>query len=229
MASIAILQPSYLPWVGYFEQIDKVDDFIYYDDVQYTKNDWRNRNRIKEAKGVMWLSVPVKFQAGDLIKDVLIDNSKPWIRKHLNALKSNYSKSSYYTDIFPLLENVLNNRYDRLVELNKDLIQVVLDYLEITTNTHLSSELNVSGEKNDRLVKICKYYNAKEYYSGEAAKNYLDKVLFRKNGINVTFQSFNHRAYSQQFNNEFIPYLSIVDLLFNEGKNSIKYIRSIYE
>jgi len=226
LGSIAILQPSYLPWIGFFEQVDRVDDFVYYDDVQYTKNDWRNRNKIKDQNGTMWLSVPVKFHLGDLIKDVLIDNSKPWKRKHINALKSNYSKSLYFGEVFPLIENILNKNHDKLLLLNIDLITMVLEYLSITTRMHLSSTLNISGNKNNRLINICNHFNASFYYSGEAAKSYLDEELFEAKGIEIGLQSFVHKHYVQQYSGDFIPYLSIIDLLFNQGKNSLKYIRN---
>lgn len=226
MSKTAILQPSYLPWIGYFEQIDRVDNFIFYDDVQYTKNDWRNRNIIKTDTGTMWLSVPVSFTFGTTINKVLIDNTQPWKRKHLNALKSNYAKAPFYDDIIVLIEKTFANDYAKLSDLNIDLIRTFMAYLNITTKIHLASEIAVAGDKNSRLINMCRLFGTSTYYSGEAAKVYLDTSAFKKNNIHIKLQTFSHMSYPQQFNSNFKSHLSIVDLLFNMGKESINYIRT---
>ena len=224
MSSIAVLQPSYLPWIGYFEQIDRVDHFIFYDDVQYTKNDWRNRNRIKHAGGIMWLSVPVRDPFAKAINEVEIDNTQPWRRKHLNALSSNYRQCPFFEEVYPLVEQAFIQNHDKLSALNVDIITNIMEYLQITTSFHLASQLNVGGDKNSRLINFCRHFDAKSYYSGAAAREYLACEAFEEAGIDVVFQSFEHRPYSQQFG-DFVPFLSIIDLLFNHGRESLDYIR----
>ncbi len=224
MSSIAVLQPSYLPWIGYFEQIERVDDFIFYDDVQYTKNDWRNRNRIKHAGGTMWLSVPVRDPFGKAINSVEIDNTKPWRRKHLNALGSNYRRCTFFEEVYPLVEQAFIKNHDKLSALNVDIITNIMAYLQINTSVHLASQLNVGGDKNSRLINLCRHFEARTYYSGAAAREYLECEAFENAGIDVVFQSFEHRPYTQQFG-DFVPYLSIIDLLFNHGRASLEYIR----
>jgi len=201
---VAILQPSYLPWIGYFEQIASVDNFVFYDNVQYTKNDWRHRNKIKAQNTSLWLSVPVHYSSQELINHVKVDDTKKWRVKHIKTLKQYYGKTPYFQEVFPL--------------------QDIANYLEIRTQFHLASQLQIEGDKNSRLLNICNHFNADIYYCGAASQNYLDTLLFKQHNIDVTFQEYQHPIYKQVGDN-FVPYLSIVDLLFNCGKNSLTLLK----
>jgi len=221
---IAILQPSYIPWIGYFEQILNVDIFVFYDDVQYTKNDWRNRNKIKAISSGIWLTVPIQYTSKVMINEALIDCTQKWHTKHLKTIKQYYGKSKYFNEIYPILEKHINLNVTKISILSINIIKEISNYLELNTKFYLSSELNIKGNKNSRLVNICKHFSATEYYSGSAAKEYLDMELFKINKINIKFQKYTHPIY-KQVNGDFIPYLSIIDLLFNYGKSSIEIIK----
>lgn len=224
MSKLAILQPSYIPWMGYFEQIIHVDIFVFYDDVQYTKNDWRNRNKIKAHNSDIWLTVPIKEPIHKKINEVIIDDTKNWRIKHLKTIQQFYNKSNYFKDIYPLLENNINSNISSISVLSINIIKDLSKYLDLNTKFYLSSELNISGDKNNRLINICRYFNINNYYSGLAAKNYIDADIFKNNNINITFQNYKHPSY-KQLNGSFLPYLSIIDLLFNHGKESIEIIK----
>lgn len=224
---IAVLQPSYLPWIGYFEQIDYVNHFVFYDDVQYTTRDWRNRNKIIASKSTMWLSVPVRGGQNQKLCDVVIDNTQRWRQKHLSALKHNYQKAPYFEEVYPLLESVLDRRYDKLCDLNADIIRLFMKYLNIQTHLYFSSQLGIEGDKNSRLVNLSSYFNACEYYTGASAKNYLEIELFQEKNIDVKFQNYQIVDYPQ-FLKTFDPYVSIVDLLFMCGTESLKIIRGTH-
>jgi len=224
LSKLAILQPSYIPWMGYFEQIIHVDIFVFYDDVQYTKNDWRNRNKIKVHNSSNWLTIPVKAVDNKKINEVIIDNTKNWKVKHLKTIQQFYNKSKYFKEIYPLLENNINSNVDSIALVSINIIKDIANYLELKTKFYLSSELNIEGSRNERLINICKYFKADSYYSGLSAKDYLNIKLFEKNNLKVEFQNFQHPIYSQ-LHGDFIPYLSIIDLLFNHGKYSKKFIK----
>jgi len=222
---LAVLQPSYIPWLGYFEQISAVDTFIFFDDVQYTVRDWRNRNYIKATPDKLLLTVPVHGSQTILIKDVKIDSEQQWAKKHLKAIKYNYAKAPHLKEIIELLEPILNHNWTYLAELNIGIIQAINAYLDIKTKLLRSSQLNIAVEdKNDRLINICKGFGATHYYTGKAAKEYMDVDLFQKNNIKVIFQDYTHPIYSQQ-NGDFIPFLSIIDLLCNCGKASLQILK----
>jgi len=221
---LAILQPSYIPWIGYFEQIINVDIFIFYDDVQYTKNDWRNRNKIKTHAGSSWLSIPVNASNTQMINKVLVDDTKHWRIKHLKSLQQFYSKSEYFDEVYELVEKNLNSKVASISSLSINIIKDITKYLQIDTKFYASSDLAIDGNKNTRLINICKHFNASQYYSGSAAKNYIDEELFFSNDIKLIFQEYKHPSY-KQLHGDFLPYLSIIDLLFNHGKNSVKIIK----
>lgn len=221
---IAILQPSYIPWLGYFDQINKVDTFVFYDDVLYTKNDWRNRNKIKTANGTAWLTIPVntKNRLKDylLIKDVtLID--KNILKKHLKAIELNYKKSPFFKEFYSAIAPLFNKEYRLLADLDIDIIKTISEFLGIKKVKFLrSSDLDIANENpTGRLIDICKKQKAICYLTGASAKNYLDEKMFKENDILLEYQEYIHPAYKQQWG-EFIPYLSIIDLLCNEGSSS---------
>jgi len=221
MSRVVILQPGYLPWLGFFEQMWRSDFFVLYDDVQFDKNGWRNRNRIKTAQGAKWLSVPVHVTLGDRIKDVVIDNSTDWRRKHLKSIGLSYSKSAYYKDYYPLVEEILLREWKYLIDVDVCFITALSRALGINKKVIFSSELNVQeGGKVGRLIKICKTLGAKVFYEGCRGKEYIDDNIFQKEGIRVEYQDYVHLDYPQ-LHGGFIPYLSIIDLLFNNGPKSL--------
>lgn len=221
----AILQPSYLPWIGFFDQMNSADVFVIYDDVQYTKHDWRSRNKIKTEAGVKWLSVPVltKGRIGQLINEAEINNRSPWRRKHIGSMQFAYSKAPYFNDHFPALISILKTGHELLIDLNIDLIRYINYALNLSCRIVYASELKIEGEKTERLVEICKALGANSYLTGDAAAEYLDIEKFERNDIAVEFHHYSHPVYPQQYG-EFIPYLSVIDLIFNCGPESLDYI-----
>lgn len=222
MSKIAILQPSFIPWTGYFEQIYQVDTFIFYDDVQYTKNDWRNRNKILINGRESWLTIPVSYHGKTKINEVVIDETTKWRKIHLKTLHQYYGKSKYFDEIYSIIENNLEKE-NNLSSLCINIVKDISNYLDFKTEFFLSSELNILGDKNKRLINICKHFGCDTYYSGLSAKSYIDINLFCKNNIRVMFQDYKPLSYFQN-NKEFVPYLSILDVLFHYGKNSKKII-----
>lgn len=222
---IGILQPGYLPWLGFFEQLYKTDIFVIYDDVQYDKNGWRNRNRIKTSQGIQWLTVPVliKGQQQPLVKEVKINNVLNWRRKHLTALKTNYSKAFYFNRYFDLFEEVFSMEWELLVDLDIKLIKMICKEIKLEREIVFSSDLDIEGERIERLVKICKKFGADTFYEGASGRSYIDDQIFLKEGITVEYQDYVHPVYTQLYG-DFQPYLSIIDLLFNEGERSLDII-----
>ena len=223
---IGIIQSNYIPWRGYFDFIDDVDLFIFHDDLQYTKGDWRNRNRIKTPTGPQWLTVPVRYTHVDqLIDEVALDDSQPWRRKHLNLLEANYRSAPYFQKYFRPFGEVLGVAYPGLSQLNIALIRWAMSCLEIATPSVVSRDLNVTGSKTARLIELLKKVNASAYLSGPAAADYLDLPSFRDNGIRLEYKTYDYRAYPQT-GGEFTPAVSILDLLFNVGPDARKYLKS---
>lgn len=227
--TVAILQPSYLPWLGYFDQIRRADVFVIYDDVAFDKHGWRNRNRINSANGPLWLSVPVRHKglSGQAIKDVRIDTGRSWMQKHMRSLQQHYARSVYLDTLLPKLDRIYQQQSASLLDLNLSLIKLFMSLLDIKTDLVRSSELNIGGDQSLRLLNICRHFSADTYLSGDAAKSYLNLSLFRKEGIEVQWQHYMHPRYAQyhcqKFGRAFTPYLSIVDLLLSEGENSCTF------
>ncbi len=221
MTTIGILQPGYIPWLGFFEQIYRSDIFVLYDDVQYDKNGWRNRNRIKCPQGIQWLTVPVVRGLNTPINEVLIAHGN-WQQKHLKTIHHCYKKSPYFDEVFPIMENILSKEWRCLVDLDLETINVVNDYLGLNRLIVRSSSLGIEDDNPTmRLVKICRHFNADVFYEGESGKNYLVEDEFIKNGIKLQFQDYHCVPYPQLFG-AFVDKLSIIDLLFNCGKKSMQ-------
>lgn len=223
---IGILQPGYLPWLGFFEQLSKSDVFVIYDDVQYDKNGWRNRNKIKNVHGPQWLTVPVsvKFSGHPMVADVKINNRIDWRKDHLLSIKHAYSKAPYYEEYLPIFEETYLSSWEWLVDLDMHFILKLSEALGLKDKkVARSSAIGVAGDKIERLVRICKMFGADTFYEGAAGKDYIDVKHFADNGINVEFQDYKHPVY-KQLHGEFIPYLSVIDLLFNYGKKSLAVI-----
>lgn len=225
--TIGILQPGYLPWLGFFEQMYKSDVFIIYDDVKYDKGGWRNRNRIKSAKGIEWLTIPVHVSLTNqpLILDVLIDNKINWRKKHLFSIKQNYSKSFFFSEYISIFEEAYSLEWKYLIDIDMFFILKLKDCLGMNNKEIIrSSSLNINDNNTiDRLVKICKLFDADIFYEGSSGRNYINDSHFLNNGIKVQYQDYKHPIY-KQFYGDFIPYLSVVDLLLNCGKESLSII-----
>lgn len=225
MTTLVVLQPSYLPWLGYFDQLSKADVFVWYDDVQFDKNGWRNRNRIKDSKGALWLTVPV-LQSGhaeQLICEVEIDNSRNWRRKHLSTVTQLYAHAPFAKTVLPQLQEILDQPWARLVDLDIALIDWLAGEFGITTPKYRSSELNIDGDRNERLLNLCRHFGATQYLSGDSARAYLDVERFEKNGIKIIWHGYSHPQYAQ-LHGQFVSQLSALDLLLNAGPESLKIL-----
>lgn len=227
MTTVAILQPGFMPWLGFFDQMIRSDYFVYYDDVQYDKHGWRNRNRIKTINGTAWLTVPVRNSGmhGQSIANVEIDSSKNWARKLTATVTQSYARSSHCTRYVEELAHGLCNDTPRLLfDLDLRITDLMRTWLDIHTPILRSSELGVPGSQTERLVSICKHLNADKYLSGNAAQDYLRQDLFDAAGITVVWQNYVHPIYPQ-LHGEFVPYLSAIDLILNLGPDSPSVIR----
>jgi len=218
VTTVAILQPGYLPWLGFFDQMASVDVFVYYDDVQFDKHGWRNRNRIKVPSGFAWLTVPVLHKGKDkpFVNEILIDNGRDWKRKHLFTLKQAYARSPVAGPYLQELELLLGKTWTGLADLDIAVIELMRKWLDIRTRTERSSALAVAGGQSDRLLNICRHFGATTYLSGASAREYLDVGLFEAHGVRVEWQAYEHPVYTQQ-HGLFLPYLSAIDLVLNEG------------
>lgn len=233
MKSVAILQSNYIPWKGYFDLINMVDEFIIYDDVQYTRRDWRNRNKIKSPRGTFWLTIPVnvKGKYDQKIYDTEVSDNI-WLRDHWKAIKFNYAKSKYFNEIAPYLERCYKECEQEkfLSKINYKLICLVCNILGITTKISWSSDYKLRDGRSERLLSLCQQAGASEYISGPAAKSYLDEQMFLDQGIGVKWMNYNGYPEYEQCFPPFIHEVSIVDLLMNEGiEGSKKYMLSFEE
>lgn len=219
--TVVVLQPGYLPWLGFFDQMLRADVFIYYDDVQYDTHGWRNRNRIKTQHGATWLTVPVRHSGlgTPRILEIDIDDRTPWAHKHLASIRQAYARAPYLDTYYPALEAVLSRPWRKLVDLDIAVASVLADAFDLHPRIARSSELGIEGARSDRLLHICQHFGAGVYLSGVAARAYLDVPLFERHGIRVEWQAFEHPVYPQQ-HSEFVPYLSAIDLLLNCGPGS---------
>ena len=220
--TLVVLQPGYLPWLGFFDQMRRSDVFIYYDDVQFDKHGWRNRNRVKAPGGAPhWLTVPVLHSGRNwpAILEVEIDNRTPWARKHVGTLKQFYGKAPHLRHYLPALEEMLERRWTLLVDLDLAVTDLICGWLRLERRMLRASELGISGKQSERLLALCQHVRARRYLSGNSAKDYLDTELFARHGIEIEWQDYVHPVYPQQ-HGDFVPYLSIVDLVFNCGEES---------
>jgi len=226
--NVVILQPSYIPWRGYFDQIRRADLFIFYDDVQYDKHGWRNRNQIKTAQGKQWLTIPVHSAGatdGLLIKDVKVDWSKPWVNNHWKALTFAYSKAPYFRRYAPLLEPFYARREPLLADFTIDLTIALAREIGISQTRFMrSSDLpGIHGEKTDRLVEILTRVGAKHYLSGPSARDYIEAEKFQRVGITLEYVDYNYPEYAQLYP-PYDPHVTILDLLFMVGEQALSYI-----
>ena len=222
MSTGVILQPGYLPWMGFFDQMSKADIFVVFDDVQYTRRDWRTRNRIKLDSKPHLLSVPVQcsqtVREKTLIRSMRISYASDWQRKQIETMRHAYSKAPYFDQHSENLFGIISQRYDLLLELLMETIRWMAGALYIETNILLASSLNVekSLKKTDRLIAICKKLDLSDYLTGESAKNYISEDKFKSHGIKLHYHDYTHPIYSQ-VGEGFIPNLSAIDYIFNCG------------
>lgn len=226
---VGIIQPNYIPWRGYFDFINSVELFVYLDDVQYTRRDWRNRNRIKTANGLIWLTVPVHFSREHQnleIEKVKIDYDQDWVDKHIESVKQAYAKSCYFGRFSQEFFDLLRQKFDSIASLDIRINRWIMEKLGIKTKVIRSSGLNGAGSKTDRLLDILKKVGATSYLSGPSAKNYLDEGKFRKAGIGLEYKTYVYEEYPQLFGT-FEAKVSVLDLLFNCGSDSMRYLKSL--
>lgn len=225
---VAIHQPQYMCYPGVIDKIDQVDEFIFLDTVQFEKNEWQNRNRIKSHDGPQWLTVPVlmKGRSDQKISSVEIDPCVNWKRKHLNALKTNYTKTSYYIDVMELLTDRLYSfNWQMLSTLNKASIEIILEYLGIETEINDASDFGIDTEHpDDRIINLIRKIGGDTYLAGIGGKKYMDLERYKAKGITVEFQKFTCPEYDQLYE-PFIPNLSVLDMLFNCGPGTLEIIR----
>lgn len=228
MKKIVITQSNYIPWKGYFDSIAISDEFVIYDDMQYTKRDWRNRNIIKTNNGLKWLTIPVEVKGKffQKIKDTKISD-KNWNINHLSTLKHNYKNSNKFNEVKDFIEDLyFNATQNYLTEINVHFLTELSKYLKIKQNFKFSSEFNLSEDRNQRLVDICLKLNGNQYFSGPAARNYMNESLFEKSGIEVIYFDYSGYKEYEQLYPPFEHGVSILDLIFNMGGDAYKYLKS---
>jgi hypothetical protein len=227
MKKIAILQSNYIPWKGYFDLINIVDEFILYDEVQYTKSDWRNRNIIKTYQGSQWLTIPVRIEnLEQKIEDTKIADKK-WNVKHWKSLTQNYSKAKCFNEYKDIFEELyLSSNEEHLSQINYKFIVAICKILGITTKIRLSNEFNLIDGQTERLLGVCKDCNADSYVSGPAAKNYLDEDFFIQNNVTVEWMNYSGYPEYQQILEPFEHGVTILDLIFNKGANTAKFMKT---
>lgn len=225
---ILITQSNYIPWKGYFDNINAVDTFVVYDDMQYTKRDWRNRNKIVTPQGLLWLTVPVEVKGKffQKINETFV-SEKDWGEKHWKTIITNYAKAPYfklYKDLFE--ELFLDKSLLNITDINVRFIKSINSILGITTEIIDSRQFELAEGKTERLVAICKQCGATDYYTGPAAKDYMDEGLFEQGNISVHYYDYsNYPEYKQVFG-EFNHYVSILDLIFNTGPEAKNYMKT---
>ena len=220
---VGVIQSNYLPWRGYFDFIKSVDLFVFHDDLQYTKNDWRNRNKIKTDKGTRWITVPVSYHKKDLlISETEICYNSNWAIKHFRILENYYRAAPFCNQMLEIVSDLPTLKEKTISDLNIKLIRRVCKYLEIETRCILSSTLHLKGSKTERLINLLHEVKAQTYVSGPAALNYLDTSLFKKNGFNLEIKTYNYSTYPQLYG-EFNGNLSILDGIANCGKDILKH------
>jgi len=217
---VAIMQPTYLPWIGYFSLMKSVDVFIILDSVQFSKRSWQQRNQIKTESGPKWLTVPVisKGKREQLITDVQIDySSGKFPESHVNLIQQNYKKSKFFSNYSHDFFNILRKRHKNLSSLSIDLILLIKGMLDIKTTIKYSSDFVTKGSKDELLAELCEHVGATEYISPPGSKVYLDDSdSFLKKNISVKYFDYKHPKY-KQINGDFLSYMSVIDLLFNCG------------
>ncbi|HPW65751.1 MAG TPA: WbqC family protein [Salinivirgaceae bacterium] len=224
----AILQSNYIPWKGYFDIIRKVDVFIFYDDVQYTKRDWRSRNKIKTSVGAQWLTIPCGSDERRLICDVVL-NDTTWQKQHWQRIEHSYKKAPFFNQYKPFFEEIyLNQQWSNLSDFNQFVIKKISkELLGINTKFEDSRVYNLQHRKGERIIELLLKAGIDYYVSGPAAKDYITDETFHKENIAIEWMDYSDYPEYNQLYPPFDHYVSIIDLIFNEGSNAINYMKSI--
>jgi len=228
LKKIIITQSNYIPWKGYFDSINIADEFVIYDDMQFTRRDWRNRNQIKTKDGVKWLTIPVEVKGKffQKINETKISDPK-WPELHWEIISSSYARAKYFHEYKNFFEELyLNCSEEYLSKINFRFIKAICELLNIDTPMKWSSEFNLLEDRNERLADICKKEQATDYYSGPAAKAYMDESLFEKEKIKVHYFDYSGYPDYRQLHGDFTHAVSIIDLIFNEGPEATKFMKS---
>jgi hypothetical protein len=221
---VAVHQPQYLPWLGYFDKINRADIFVLLDNVQFKKNEWQNRNRIKTANGRQWLTVPVMYKYPQLINEVEINNKDKWQHRQRQAIISNYKKAPYWSLLEEFFEEIFSSKWQYISQLNIHVVKRLAELLGITTPIHIVSELGEFPEDPDeRLIALTRHFNADTYLAGGGGKGYMNMEKYAERGIEVIFQEYKHPVYNQLFG-DFKPFMSVVDLIYNHGEKSLEIL-----
>ena len=228
--SISIMQPTYLPWIGFFQLINSVDRFIFLDNVKLEKSSWQTRNKILVNKNPSFITVPVLGSRKQLISEALINSETKWRKKHILTLEQTYSKYPFGEWMLNIIIPIINDlTINHLCELNMKLIKTICSELGIKCNFFLSSKIPTKSTKSMRLIEICNYFGCINYYSPLGSKGYIEtEKYFKKSGINVYYQKFKLEIYNQHTLKKFISHLSIVDIIANLGpEQTLNYIKQL--
>ena len=224
---VGVIQSNYLPWRGYFDFIDDVDVFVLHDDLQFTKGDWRNRNRIKTAQGSRWLTVPVHHRhSGQLICETAIDHSRNWQRDHRNLIAASLGRAPYLRDVLDLLEPHFELQHATISELNVALLRSICGYLDVRTPLVMSAEFRLTRTRTERLIELLTAMGATTYVSGPSARNYLDEARFAEARIALEYKQYVYPSYPQLWG-PFDNALSIVDTIANCGPAARMVLKSL--
>jgi hypothetical protein len=230
MKKVAMLQPNYIPWKGVFDLISRVDAFVFYDDVQYTVKDWRNRNKIKTKDGELWLTVPVitKGRREQLVCEAEIDNTTDWQKKHYKTIVASYLKAPYFKSYEYLLKEIyLERQWAMLADLDIFSTKLIAEALGLNVEWHKSSDLMETGDKHgEKVVKICKRLGCDYFLNGPASRGYMDDAVFAENHVILDYISYDYREYPQMYG-PFTHQVSILDLLFHCGPDARQYIQPL--
>ncbi len=226
---LSVHQPQYLPWLGYFDKVAASDLFVFLDEPQFKKREFQNRNRIKGPGGEVWLTVPVisKGKFEQPIKEVQLDATQAWQKSHWTSLELNYKKAPFWGAYAPGLRPFYESKWDSLCELNLKTCVHLFGVLGITTPWKVESAIGTSTQSTERLIELCKKTGAKAYLSGSGGKDYMDEARFQQEGLGLKYQHYRHPEYRQQHMKAgFLPYMCILDLLFNEGPDSLRILKN---
>lgn len=213
---VAIHQPDYIPWLGFYYKMAHCGTFVYLDDAQYSNEADHNVNVIKTPQGACRLKIPVEQHLGDLILNVRTKDELKWKEKHLRTLQMNYSKAPFFKELFPAYEKVIQEKYTSIAELNMSINRFICDGFSISPNIKKSSEMNISSAREERVIDICLQLNATEYLSGNGAKAYQVDEHFTQKGLKLTYLDYKPIVYPQLWG-EFLPCMSVLDYIFNCG------------
>ncbi len=222
---VTIHQPHFLPWLGYLDKIDRADLFVVLDTVQFKKNEWQNRNKVRTSQGWQWLTVPVRHNFGQTLNQVGINQDAEWRAKHLRAVNLHYGRAPYLDQYLDGLREIYQRSWERLADLNLAVIRWLLKAFGMSTPIQLASEMHLRQEPTDRLIDICRAVGATHYLAGAGAHAYMDVPRFQESGVMLEVQEFKHPVYRQCYE-PFFPGMAALDVLLTCGGEALKSLRS---